>query len=308
MSGQLQALGKIGVLFGGESAEREVSLRSGNQVLTALQNLGADVVAIDVRFNDALFQQLREIDFAFIALHGRGGEDGVIQALLEMLGIPYTGSGVAASALGMDKLRTKWLWQGAGLPTPEFFAVSAVEQLNGLVEQLGGAVMVKPSHEGSSIGMSRATSFAELEAAFATAHSHDSEILVERWIEGPEFTCAVLNGVALPVIRLKTPNLFYDYEAKYQSNTTEYLIPCGLSAEQEAELQALSVKAFNAVGCKVWGRVDAMMDKDGRLWLLEVNTVPGMTDHSLVPMAAKAAGMSFEQLVQNILLGSAGKL
>lgn len=307
MNGQLQALGKIGVLFGGESAEREISLRSGNAVLAALQNLGANVVAIDVRFNDSLFAQLREIDFAFIALHGRGGEDGVIQGLLEIMGIPYTGSGVAASALGMDKLRTKWLWQGAGLPTPEFFAVSSVEQLNGLVEQLGGAVMVKPSHEGSSIGMSRATTQTELQQAFDKARSHDSDILVERWIDGQEFTCAVLNGVALPVIRLKTPNVFYDYEAKYQSTNTEYLIPCGLSAEQEAQLQALSVKAFHAVGCKVWGRVDAMMDKNGRFWLLEVNTVPGMTDHSLVPMAARAAGQSFEQLVQNILLGSAGQ-
>lgn len=307
MNGQLKALGKIGVLFGGESAEREISLRSGNAVLAALQNLGANVVAIDVRFNDSLFAQLREIDFAFIALHGRGGEDGVIQGLLEIMGIPYTGSGVAASALGMDKLRTKWLWQGAGLPTPEFFAVSSVEQLNGLVEQLGGAVMVKPSHEGSSIGMSRATTQTELQQAFDKARSHDSDILVERWIDGQEFTCAVLNGVALPVIRLKTPNVFYDYEAKYQSTNTEYLIPCGLTAEQEAQLQTLSVKAFHAVGCKVWGRVDAMMDKNGRFWLLEVNTVPGMTDHSLVPMAARAAGQSFEQLVLNILLGSAGQ-
>ena len=306
MSGQLQALGKIGVLFGGESAEREISLRSGNAVLVALQKLGADVVGVDVRFNDELFTQLRTLDFAFIALHGRGGEDGVIQGLLEMMGIPYTGSGVAASALGMDKLRTKWLWQGAGLPTPEFFAVSSVEQCAGLVEQLGGAVMVKPSHEGSSIGMSRATTQAELEKAFALAQSHDSEILVERWIEGQEFTCAVLNGTALPVIRLKTPNVFYDYEAKYQAKTTEYLIPCGLTAEQEAQLQALSVRAFDAVGCKVWGRVDAMMDTQGRFWLLEVNTVPGMTDHSLVPMAARAAGQTFEQLVESIALGSAG--
>jgi len=308
MNGQLQALGKIGVLFGGESAEREISLRSGKAVFAALQNLGADVVAIDVRFDDSLFSQLRGIDFAFIALHGRGGEDGVIQGLLEIMGIPYTGSGVAASALGMDKLRTKWLWQGAGLPTPEFFAVSSVEQLNGMVEQLGGAVMVKPSHEGSSIGMSRATSQAELVQALAKAQSHDSDVLVERWITGQEFTCAVLNGVALPVIRLKTPNVFYDYEAKYQSTNTEYLIPCGLTAEQEAQLQALCVKAFHAVGCKVWGRVDAMMDTQGQFWLLEVNTVPGMTDHSLVPMAARAAGQSFEQLVQNILLGSAGRV
>lgn len=308
MSGQLQALGKIGVLFGGESAEREISLRSGKAVFAALQNLGADVVAIDVRFNDSLFTQLRDIDFAFIALHGRGGEDGVIQGLLEIMGIPYTGSGVAASALGMDKLRTKWLWQGAGLPTPEFVAVSRVEQLDGLVEQLGGAVMVKPSHEGSSIGMSRATTQAELEQAFAKAQRHDSDVLVERWIVGQEFTCAVLNGIALPVIRLKTPNVFYDYEAKYQSTNTEYLIPCGLTTDQEAQLQTLCVKAFHTVGCSVWGRVDAMMDTQGQFWLLEVNTVPGMTDHSLVPMAARAAGQSFEQLVQNILLGSAGRI
>ena len=308
MNQQLQALGKIGVLYGGESAEREISLRSGKAVFAALQNLGADAIAIDVQFNDDLFRQLRTIDFAFIALHGRGGEDGVIQGLLEIMGIPYTGSGVAASALGMDKLRTKLLWQGCGLPTPEFFAVTEAAQLNGMVQKLGGAVMVKPPHEGSSIGMSRATSDAELQTAFTLAQKHDSEILVERWIEGQEFTCTVLNGKALPVIRLKTPHLFYDFDAKYQANTTEYLIPCGLTAEQETQLQAISVKAFDAVGCKVWGRVDAMVDKQGRFWLLEVNTVPGMTDHSLVPMAAKAAGLSFEQLVENILLGSAGKI
>lgn len=307
MSGHLQALGRIGVLFGGESAEREVSLHSGHAVLAALQDRGANAIGIDVHFNDALFRQLREIDFAFIALHGRGGEDGLIQGLLEAMGIPYTGSGVAASAIGMDKLRTKWLWQGAGLPTPEFVSVGDASQLDGLVEKLGGAVMVKPSHEGSSIGMSRATSLAELQQAFAVAQAHDREILVERWINGPEFTCAILNGVALPVIRLKTPHVFYDYDAKYKATNTEYLVPCGLTAEQEAQLQALCLRAFNAVGCKVWGRVDAMMDEQGRFWLLEVNTVPGMTDHSLVPMAARAAGQDFGQLVENILLGSAGK-
>lgn len=170
-----------------------------------------------------------------------------------------------------------------------------------MVEQLGGAVMVKPSHEGSSIGMSRATSQAELEQAFAKAQSHDSDVLVERWITGQEFTCAVLNGTALPVIRLKTPNVFYDYEAKYQSNNTEYLVPCGLTTEQEAQLQALCVKAFHAVGCKVWGRVDAMMDTQGQFWLLEVNTVPGMTDHSLVPMAARATGIDFDTLCWRVL-------
>jgi len=298
--------GKVAVLLGGLSAEREVSLRSGAAVLAALQQQGIDAHAFDPKTQPLSDLIAAGFDRVFNVLHGRGGEDSVIQGLLEIMGIPYTGSGVAASALGMDKLRTKWLWQGAGLPTPEFFSVRSADQLNGLVEKLGGAVMVKPSHEGSSIGMSRATSQAELEKAFASAQTHDSEILVERWIDGPEFTCSILNGVALPVIRLKTPNLFYDYEAKYQSHSTEYLIPCGLTTEQESRLQELSVQAFNAVGCQTWGRVDAMMDAQGRFWLLEVNTVPGMTDHSLVPMAAKAAGQSFEQLVENIALGSAG--
>ena len=307
MKAQLQSLGKIGVLLGGESAEREISLRSGNAVLAALQTLGANAVAIDVRFNDELFRQLREIDVAFIALHGRGGEDGVIQGLLEIMGIPYTGSGVAASALGMDKLRTKWLWQGAGLPTPEFFAVGGAEQLPGMLQKLGGSVMVKPCHEGSSIGMARASSDEELQQAFNLAQGHDSEILVERWITGQEFTCAILDGRALPVIRLRTPNKFYDYEAKYQAKTTQYLIPCGLTQEQESQLQNLCLRAFDTVGCSGWGRVDAMMDEQGRFWLLEVNTIPGMTDHSLVPMAAKAVGMSFEELVAGILLAKKGR-
>lgn len=302
----LAALGKIGVLYGGESAERAISLRSGHAVLSALQSKNANVVGIDVRFNENLFRQLATIDTAFIALHGRGGEDGVIQGLLEILNIPYTGSGVAASAIGMDKLRTKLIWAGIGLPTPEFKSVTSSDDLDGVLESMGGAVMVKPPHEGSSIGMSRATTEAELVTAVDKALDHDDVVLLERWVEGSEYTCAILGTEALPVIRLKTPHQFYDFEAKYQSNTTEYLIPSGLSEEQEARLQQLSLQAFDAVGCKGWGRVDAMMDQNGDFWLLEVNTVPGMTDHSLVPMAAKAKGISFEALVETIALSAKG--
>ncbi|HAG95354.1 MAG: D-alanine--D-alanine ligase [Pseudomonadales bacterium] len=302
----LAALGKIGVLYGGESAERAISLRSGHAVLAALQSLRADVVGIDVRFNEELFKQLSKIDAAFIALHGRGGEDGVIQGLLEVLNIPYTGSGVSASAIGMDKLRTKLIWSGLGLPTPDFKSVTSSEGLDGVLESMGGAVMVKPPHEGSSIGMSRATTEAELVAAVDKALDHDDVILLERWVQGAEYTCAILGEEALPVIRLKTPNQFYDFDAKYQSSTTEYLIPSGLGDAQEERLQQLSLQAFSAVGCKGWGRVDAMMDEAGHFWLLEVNTVPGMTDHSLVPMAAKAKGYSFEQLVEAIALGAKG--
>lgn len=306
MSQSVSSFGKIGVLFGGDSAERDISLRSGSAVLNALKNLDADVVAIDVQFDQGLFEQLKAIDTAFIALHGRGGEDGVIQSILEAMKIPYTGSGVAASAIAMDKLKTKYIWNGMGLPTPNFKSVADQQGLDQLLEQMGGAVMVKPPHEGSSIGMSRATSEQELLAAYKKAQQHDEEILVERWIKGTEFTCAVLNGEALPVIRLKTPHEFYDFEAKYHSDTTEYLIPCGLNADQEKQLQELSLRAFRAIGCEGWGRVDSMMDADGQFWLLEVNTVPGMTDHSLVPMAAKAKGMEFDSLVMKILSSAGG--
>ena len=296
-----QEFGKVGVLYGGNSAERAISLRSGNAVLQGLQSQGVDAIGIDINFDTHLIDQLRDIDRAFIALHGRGGEDGIIQAVLNVLDIPYTGSGVLASALAMDKLRCKQLWMGAGLPTPEFVAVHQEDQLQGVLDSLGGSVMVKPPHEGSSIGMSHVTRESDLHAAFARAQEHDSEILIERWIEGEEYTCAILNGEALPAIRLKTPNDFYDFQAKYESNETEYLCPCGLDEASEQQLQSLSLAAFQAAGCKGWGRVDAMRDNNGDFWLLEINTVPGMTDHSLVPMAAKAAGMSFPQLVVNIL-------
>lgn len=296
-----QQFGKVGVLFGGNSAERAISLRSGNAVLEALQSRGVNAVGIDINFDKHLSDQLKGIDRAFIILHGRGGEDGTIQALLNVLEIPYTGSGVLASALAMDKLRCKQLWIGAELPTPEFVAVSDEGGLDGVLQSLGGSVMVKPPHEGSSIGMSHVTNENDLHQAFARAQEHDNEILIERWIEGEEYTCTILGDQALPVIRLKTPNDFYDFQAKYESNETQYLCPCGLDEASEKELQALSLKAFNAAGCKGWGRVDAMRDGNGRFWLLEVNTVPGMTDHSLVPMAAKAAGMDFADLVVKIL-------
>ncbi len=296
-----QQFGKVGVLFGGNSAERAISLRSGNAVLEALQSRGVNAVGIDINFDKHLSDQLKGIDRAFIILHGRGGEDGTIQALLNVLEIPYTGSGVLASALAMDKLRCKQLWIGAELPTPEFVAVSDEGGLDGVLQSLGGSVMVKPPHEGSSIGMSHVTNENDLHEAFARAQEHDNEILIERRIEGEEYTCTILGDQALPVIRLKTPNDFYDFQAKYESNETQYLCPCGLDEASEKELQALSLKAFNAAGCKGWGRVDAMRDGNGRFWLLEVNTVPGMTDHSLVPMAAKAAGMDFADLVVKIL-------
>jgi len=239
---------------------------------------------------------LKGFDVAFIALHGRGGEDGVIQGLLEHLKLPYTGSGVMASAIGMDKVRTKQLWKGAGLPPPPFYVAGLDDR------DIGFPLMVKPSHEGSSIGMAKVDSAAELNKALEDARAYDSDVLVEAWVRGPEYTVAIVDGRALPSIRLKTPNAFYDFEAKYQSNSTEYLCPAGLDDADEQALRALALKAFEAVGCQGWGRVDVMRDEHGDWQLLEVNTVPGMTDHSLVPMAAKADGDDFATLVARILL------
>lgn len=301
MNKQIEKYGKVGVLFGGNSAERAISLRSGNAVLEALLAADVDAVGIDVTFDNTLFAQLSGIDTAFVVLHGRGGEDGVIQSVLEVMGVPYTGSPVLASALGMDKSRTKQLWLGVGLPTPDFLEVSEKAGLDGVFGRLGGNIMVKPPHEGSSIGMSHVKTEANLYQAFEKAKLHDEAVLLECWVEGTEYTCAIVDGEALPVIQLVTQNDFYDFDAKYESNDTQYLCPCGLTEEKESELKKLSEQAFAAVGCKGWGRVDAMMDEQGKFWLLEVNTVPGMTDHSLVPMAAKAAGFDFKQLVLSIL-------
>ena len=298
------AFGRVAVLFGGKSAEREVSLKSGNAVLRALQDAGVDAFGIDVG-DDFLSRLLAEkIDRAFIVLHGRGGEDGSMQGLLECAGIPYTGSGILASALAMDKLRTKQVWQSLGLPTPRHAALAGVEDCRAAAAELGFPLIVKPAHEGSSIGMAKVQSVDELIAAWQDASQYDSQVLVEQWISGPEFTVAVLRGQVLPPIALGTPHSFYDYHAKYLASDTQYRIPCGLAAAQENELKELTVRACEAVGTQGWARVDVMQDAVGQFWLLEVNTVPGMTDHSLVPMAAQAAGLDFQQLVLAILADS----
>ncbi len=301
-----QAFGRVAVLFGGKSAEREVSLKSGAAVLQALQAAGVDAFGIDV--GDDLLQRLdrERIDRAFIVLHGRGGEDGSMQGLMECAGIPYTGSGILASALAMDKLRTKQVWQSLGLPTPRHAALASVEDCHAAAVELGFPLMVKPAHEGSSIGMAKVDDVEALIAAWREASRFDSQVLVEQWIQGPEFTIAVLRGEVLPPIGLGTPHSFYDYDAKYLASDTQYRIPCGLDPVREQQLKDLSARACEAVGVRGWARVDVMQDANGDFWLLEVNTVPGMTDHSLVPMAARAAGLDFQQLVLSILDDSVG--
>lgn len=292
--------GKVAVLMGGASAEREISLKSGAAVLAALQRRRVDAHALDP---DARVLQLlhdAQFDRAFVILHGRGGEDGVIQGALETIGMPYTGCGVLASALAMDKFRCKLLWQGVGLPTPPFVLLCGEEDLT-VAAGLGFPLMVKPVREGSSIGMGRAEDEAQLRAAWKLAARFDALVLAERWIDGDEYTCAVLGDQALPIIRLETPRTFYDYEAKYSANTTRYHCPSGLSGGQEARFRALSLEAFQVLDASGWGRVDLLVDAQGDPWLLEINTVPGMTDHSLVPMAAKAAGIDFDELVWRIL-------
>lgn len=297
-------LGKVAVIYGGTSAEREISLASGAAVLQGLLDTGVDAVGIDAGAD--LLAELRTLrpERIFIALHGPGGEDGTVQGALECLGIPYTGSGVKASALAMDKLRCKQLWTGAGLPTAAFAVLEAQSDWAELLTELGGVAMVKPASEGSSLGMARATTPDELEQAWRAASNYDTSVIAEAWLSGQEYTIAVLNGRALPVIRLETDRVFYDYEAKYQSAETRYICPCGLSAGREQQLQELALKAFDSLGCRGWGRVDVMEDAQGDWQLLELNTVPGMTDHSLVPMAAKAAGLSFGDLVLEIIAGA----
>lgn len=295
--------GKVAVMFGGTSAERDVSLKSGAAVLKALVAQGIDAHAFDPKFEALAQLTAANFDRVFIVLHGRGGEDGTMQGALQLLGLPYTGSGVLGSALAMDKIRCKFLFAAHGLPTAPFAVAQKGEVIDyaAMLAQLNGKVMVKPANEGSSIGMSSAETAAQLEQALTLAFTYDDAVLVEQWISGREFTVSMLDGQALPVIEMRTPRAFYDYEAKYQSNTTEYLCPAPLDAAQTATLQKAAMAAFKAVDAKGWGRVDAMMDAEGNFFLLEVNTVPGMTEKSLVPMAAKAAGYSFEQLVAKIL-------
>ncbi len=300
----MNKFGKVAVLFGGRSAEREVSLKSGAAVLAALQRSGVDAHAFDPA--DRPLQALcdEKFDRVFIALHGRFGEDGTVQGALELMGIPYTGSGVMASAIAMDKWRTKLIWQAVGLPIPEYEALTAPSDWNALADHLDLPLFVKPANEGSSVGVSKVKSVEELPAAYAEAAKHDKVVLAESYVSGGEYTVAILNERALPVIKIVPANEFYDYEAKYLRDDTRYLCPCGLSAEEEAEMQRLAQQAFTLIGGQGWGRVDFLRSEDGKPYLLEVNTSPGMTDHSLVPMAARQDGISFEQLVLQILEGA----
>ncbi len=296
--------GKVAVLMGGLSGEREVSLKSGEAVLEALRRKQVNAYPLDA--DRAVIQKLTTEKFerAFIALHGRWGEDGVIQGALEVLGLPYTGSGVLASALGIDKLRCKQLWAGAGILTPEYIELETETSLAEVADWLGFPVFVKPNHEGSSLGMTKATSVNELAGAWKQARKFDGSVFAERCIEGPEYTVSILNNRILPTIRVETPREFYDYQAKYTENNTRYLCPCGLDKESEHKLQEISFRAFDAVGCHGWARVDFMVSTRGTPYVLEINTVPGLTDHSLVPMAAKHAGLSFDELAYQILESS----
>ena len=298
---QPQTFGRVAVLMGGTAAEREVSINSGTAVFNALKKQGIDAVAIDVEDSPIIALSGKGFDRVFNIIHGRGGEDGVLQGILDVMKIPYTGSGVMASALTMDKLRTKLCWQGAGLATPNWFILKDSNDIEPCIESIGFPVIVKPALEGSSIGMSKASNKDELKKALLIAAEYQCDVYAEAWVKGEEYTVAVLNGEALPVIRLETPNSFYDYEAKYQSKTTHYHCPCGLSQRQEDELKKLALKASAVVGVRGWGRVDVFIDANGTAQLIEVNTVPGMTDHSLVPMAAKADGCEFDELVWRIL-------
>ncbi len=292
--------GKVAVLLGGRSAEREVSLKSGHAVLDALRRRGVDAHPVDPQTEPLERLVGGGFQRAFIVLHGRGGEDGTMQGALETIGLPYTGSGVLGSALGMDKYRCKLLWRACGLPTADFALLRSAADL-AAAEALGFPLMIKPAREGSSIGMAKVEDRSGLAAAFAEAAGFDALVLAERWIRGAEYTCAVLGTKALPLIKLETPRAFYDYEAKYRSDSTRYLCPCGLSPADEAQMQDLALEAFRSVGAAGWGRVDIMVEPELGPQLLEINTVPGMTDHSLVPMAARASGLGFDDLVWNIL-------
>ncbi len=294
-------LGKVAVLLGGRSAEREVSLKSGAAVLDALLRRGINAHAFDPAKRNLQELADEKFDRVFIALHGRYGEDGTVQGALELLGIPYTGSGVMASALGMDKWRSKLVWLAADLPVPEYELLDERSDWDAISKRLGLPLFVKPANEGSSVGISKVKATGELKDAYLEAFRHDKLVLAERFIGSGEYTVAILGEEALPVIKIEPAKDFYDYEAKYLRDDTRYLCPSGLTAKSEAEMQQLARQAFMLIGGQGWGRVDFLMDEDGRPYLMEANTSPGMTDHSLVPMAARQAGISFEQLVVRIL-------
>lgn len=296
-----QDFGKVAVLLGGRSAEREISLKSGNAVLDALRRQGVDAHPFDPaeQHMEALLRQ--GFNRAHIALHGRYGEDGTVQGALELMGLPYTGSGVMASALAMDKWRTKLLWQAAGINTPRHILLNAQSDFDAVVKALGLPLIVKPSREGSTIGLSKVMAAMDLPAAYESAAKHDIMVLAEQFIEGMELTAAILGETPLPLVRIQTAGGLYDYQAKYLSDDTRYFCPSGLSAAEEQAIQAQALQAHQTLGCEGWGRVDVILDKSGKPYFLETNTSPGMTDHSLVPMAAKAVGISFDDLVLRIL-------
>lgn len=295
----MNKFGKVAVLFGGKSGEREVSLKSGSAVLAALQRQGVDAHAFDPASQE--LSELKNFDRVFISLHGRYGEDGTIQGALDLMGIPYTGSGVMASSVGMDKWRTKLLWRATGVVTPDFELVNEQSDFVAIEQKLGLPLFVKPANEGSSIGITKVKKTGDLRAAYLLAAKADPLVIAEKFVGGGEYTVGILGETPLPIVRIVPKNEFYDYEAKYLRDDTEYLCPCGLSVAKEAQIQQEALQAFRTVGCKGWGRVDFLMDNAGNHYFLELNTSPGMTDHSLVPMAAKAAGISFDELVMKIL-------
>ncbi len=301
MSTPVEQLGKVAVLMGGISAEREVSLLSGQAVLQGLVGQGIDAHAVDASPSNIDTLKAQGFDRAFIVLHGRWGEDGVVQGALESIGLPYTGSGVLGCALAMDKVRSKQVWQSLGLPTAKYRVLRSEADIEGLVEELGLPLFLKPAREGSSVGAGKVLEASELLEAYRRTAEVGDDVLAEQFITGAELTCAVLNDQALPVVRMSTDNEFYDYEAKYLSDDTQYFCPAGLSDELEQRVRELALAAFSALDCAVWGRVDVMLDQHDQPLLLEVNTVPGMTDHSLVPMAAQAQGIGFNDLVLKIL-------
>ena len=293
--------GTVAVLMGGVSAEREVSLKSGAAVLAALQNRGVDAHAVDVAADPLAALGSGEFARAFNILHGGIGENGTLQGALEIMGLPYTGSGVQASSIGMDKWRSKLMWQAAGLPVPECVLLEADSDFAAVENQLGLPLFVKPANEGSSVGISMVKQGGELAAAYREAARYDELVLAEKYMGGGEYTVAILNGEALPPVKIEAANEFYDYSAKYLQDDTRYLCPCGLSDEQVAQMQAIALRAFKVLGARGWGRIDVLLDEHGAPYVLEANTVPGMTDHSLVPMAARAAGIEFDELVWRIL-------
>ena len=297
-----KAFGRVAVLMGGWGAEREVSLSSGKGVPEALLSKGVDAVAVDAGRDTLLNLGQQNFDRAFNVIHGTGGEDGTLQAVLDLQGLPYTGSGVLACALGMDKLRTKRMWKAEGLPTPDYLILRNPQDLDAAGKRFGYPLIIKPSEEGSSVGVSKVKSASQLQAAFDLARGDSQRVVMaEQFIAGQEFTCAILDGEVLPVIRIVPDGEFYDYNAKYVSDNTRYDCPAGLPPAQEQHLQEVCVRAFELIGASGWGRVDFMLDAEGNPWLIEVNLVPGMTPHSLVPMAAKARGMSYADLCWALL-------